>query len=186
MSLIVQKFGGTSVASVGHIEAVADKIARFREAGHDLVIVLSAMAGETNRLLALAREVMEQPPPREMDVLLSTGEQVTISLLCMALERRGCGARSFTGGQVRILTDESHTRARIREVDSTRIHAQLDQGQCRGRRRIPGRHRKRLHHHPRSRRLGHHGGRPGGGAGSRRMPDLQRCQRRLHHRSAHG
>ncbi len=128
MSLIVQKFGGTSVASVGHIEAVADKVARFRDDGHDVVVVLSAMAGETNRLVALAHEVMEQPTPREMDVLLSTGEQVTISLLCMALERRGYGARSFTGGQVRILTDESHTRARIREVDSTRLHAQLEQG----------------------------------------------------------
>ena len=128
MSLIVQKFGGSSVASVGHIEAVADKVARFRDAGHDIVVVPSAMAGETNRLAALAREVMEQPPPREMDVLLSTGEQATIALLCMALERRGYGARSFTGGQVRILTDESHTRARIREVDSTRLHAQLEQG----------------------------------------------------------
>ncbi|MYE99716.1 MAG: aspartate kinase [Gammaproteobacteria bacterium] len=128
MSLIVQKFGGTSVASVGHIEAVADKVARFRDEGHDVVVVLSAMAGETNRLVALAHEVMDQPTPREMDVLLSTGEQVTVSLLCMALERRGYGARSFTGGQVRILTDESHTKARIREVDSTRLHAQLEQG----------------------------------------------------------
>ncbi len=128
MSLIVQKYGGTSVASVGHIEAVADKVARFRDEGHDVVVVLSAMAGETNRLAALAREVMEQPTPREMDVLLATGEQVTIALLCMALERRGLGARSFTGGQVRILTDESHTRARIREVDSTRMLAQLEQG----------------------------------------------------------
>ncbi len=128
MSLIVQKFGGTSVASVDRIEAVADKVARFRDAGHDIVVVVSAMAGETNRLAALASEVMEQPPPRELDVLLSTGEQVTIALLCMALGRRGCGARSFTGGQIRILTDDSHTRARIREVDSTRIHAQLEQG----------------------------------------------------------
>ena len=128
MSLIVQKFGGTSVASVGHIEAVADKVARFRDEGHDVVVVLSAMAGETNRLVALAHEVMNQPTPREMDVLLSTGEQVSISLLCMALEHRGYGARSFTGGQVRILTDESHTKARIREVDSTRLHAQLEQG----------------------------------------------------------
>ncbi len=128
MSLIVQKYGGTSVASVGHIEAVADKVARFRDKGHDVVVVLSAMAGETNRLAALAQEVMEQPTPREMDVLLATGEQVTIALLCMALECRGHGARSFTGGQVRILTDASHSRARIREVDSTRILAQLEQG----------------------------------------------------------
>jgi len=128
MSLIVQKFGGTSVASVGHIEAVADKICRFRDQGHDIVVVLSAMAGETNRLAALAQEIMDQPPPRELDVLLSTGEQVSVALLAMALERRGRGARSFTGGQVRILTDDSHTRARIREVDSTRVLAQLEQG----------------------------------------------------------
>ncbi len=128
MSLFVQKFGGTSVASVERIESVAEKVARFRDSGHDIVVVLSAMAGETNRLLALAREVMPEPPARELDVLLSTGEQVSISLLCMALERRGCPARSFTGGQVRILTDGSHTRARIREVDASRIHAQLERG----------------------------------------------------------
>ena len=127
MALIVQKYGGTSVGSVERIEAVAEKIAKFRDCGDDVVIVVSAMSGETNRLTALALEMMEQPTPREMDVLLSTGEQVTIALLCMALEKRGYGARSFTGGQVRILTDEAHTKARIREIDSTRIMAQLDQ-----------------------------------------------------------
>jgi len=128
MSLIVQKYGGTSVASVAHIESVADKVARFRAKGHDIVVVVSAMAGETNRLAALAHEVMAQPTPREMDVLLAAGEQVTIALLCMALERRGHGARSFTGGQIRILTDDSHTRARIREVDCSRVRDQLGQG----------------------------------------------------------
>ncbi len=128
MSLIVQKYGGTSVASVAHIESVADKVARFRARGHDIVVVVSAMAGETNRLAALAHEVMAQPTPREMDVLLAAGEQVTIALLCMALERRGHGARSFTGGQIRILTDDSHTRARIREVDCSRVRDQLGQG----------------------------------------------------------
>ena len=127
MALIVQKYGGTSVGSVERIEAVAEKIAKFRDRGDDVVIVVSAMSGETNRLTAMALEMMEQPTPREMDVLLSTGEQVTIALLCMALEKRGYGARSFTGGQVRILTDEVHTKARIREIDSTRIMAQLDQ-----------------------------------------------------------
>ena len=127
MALIVQKYGGTSVGSVERIEAVAEKIAKFRDCGDDVVIVVSAMSGETNRLTALALEMMEQPTPREMDVLLSTGEQVTIALLCMALEKRGYGARSFTGGQVRILTDEAHTKARIREIDSTRIMAQLEQ-----------------------------------------------------------
>ena len=128
MALIVQKYGGTSVGSVERIEAVAEKIIKFREQGDDIVVVVSAMSGETNRLTALAQEIMAIPTPREMDVLLSTGEQVTIALLCMALEKRGYGARSFTGGQVRILTDEAHTKARIKEIDGTRIHAQLEQG----------------------------------------------------------
>ena len=127
MALIVQKFGGSSVGSLERIEAVAEKIIGFRERGHDVVVVVSAMSGETNRLTALAQEIMEQPIAREMDVLLSTGEQVTISLLSMALEKRGYGARSFTGGQVRILTDDVHTKARIREIESTRIIAQLEQ-----------------------------------------------------------
>ena len=129
MALIVQKYGGTSVGSIECIEAVAKKISEFRDKGDDVVVVVSAMSGETNRLTALAMEMMEQPTPREMDVLLSTGEQVTIALLCMALEKRGDGARSFTGGQVRILTDEAHTKARIREIDSSRIQAQLEQGE---------------------------------------------------------
>lgn len=128
MALIVQKYGGTSVGSVERIEAVADKIIGFRECGDDVVVVVSAMSGETNRLTALAKDVMENPTPREMDVLLSTGEQVTIALLSMALEKRGFGARSFTGGQVKILTSNTHTKARIREIDGTRIHAQLEQG----------------------------------------------------------
>ena len=127
MALIVQKFGGTSVGSVERIEAVAEKIIGFRDHGDDVVVVVSAMSGETNRLTALAQEMMGQPTVREMDVLLSTGEQVSIALLSMALEKRGYGARSFTGGQVRILTDDAHTRARIREIDSTRILAQLEQ-----------------------------------------------------------
>ena len=129
MALIVQKYGGTSVGSIECIEAVAKKISEFRDKGDDVVVVVSAMSGETNRLTALAMEMMEQPTPREMDVLLSTGEQVTIALLCMALEKRGYGARSFTGGQVRILTDEAPTKARIREIDSSRIQAQLEQGE---------------------------------------------------------
>ncbi len=128
MALIVQKFGGTSVGTVERIEAVADKIVGFRERGDDVVVVVSAMSGETNRLTALAKDIMEYPTPREMDVLLSTGEQVTIALLSMALEKRGFGARSFTGGQVKILTCDTHMKARIREIDGTRIHAQLEQG----------------------------------------------------------
>ena len=128
MALYVQKFGGTSVGSVERIEAVADRVIATRKQGHDVVVVVSAMSGETNRLLALANDILEQPTPRELDVLLSTGEQVTIALLCMALHKRGCNARSFTGGQVRILTDEAHTRARIKEIDDSNIRSELAQG----------------------------------------------------------
>jgi len=128
MALIVQKYGGTSVGSVERIEAVAEKIIGFRDRGDDIVVVVSAMSKETNRLVELAQQIMEYPTPREMDVLLSTGEQVTIALLSMALEKRGYGATSFTGGQVRILTDSSHTKARIREIDSERMRAELDKG----------------------------------------------------------
>lgn len=128
MALYVQKFGGTSVGSTERIESVADKIIAYRNQGHDIVVVVSAMSGETNRLLALAHAIDSQPSSRETDVLLSTGEQVTIALLSIALQKRGCKARSFTGGQVRILTDESHTRARIREIDDKKIREELAQG----------------------------------------------------------
>ena len=128
MALIVQKFGGTSVGSVERIEQVADKIARFRDDGHDIVVVVSAMSGETNRLIELAHRIQEQPVPRELDALLSTGEQVTTALLCMALDERGKRARSYTGAQVRILTDNAHTKARIREIDDARLHADLAAG----------------------------------------------------------
>lgn len=128
MALYVLKFGGTSVGSTERIESVADKIIAFRKQGHDIVVVVSAMSGETNRLLALAHAIDSQPAPREADVLLATGEQVTIALLSIALQKRGCKARSFTGGQVRILTDESYTRARIREIDDTRIRHELAEG----------------------------------------------------------
>lgn len=128
MALYVQKFGGTSVGSTVRIESVADKIIAYRNQGHDIVVVVSAMSGETNRLLALAHDIDSQPSPRELDVLLSTGEQVTIALLSIALQKRGCMARSFTGGQVRILTDEAHTRARIREIDDKKIRQELAQG----------------------------------------------------------
>ncbi|ABC31884.1 asparate kinase, monofunctional class [Hahella chejuensis KCTC 2396] len=128
MALLVQKFGGTSVGSVERIEKVADKVKKFRDEGHDLVVVVSAMSGETNRLIGLAKDIMDEPTPRELDVLVSTGEQVTIALLCMALHKRGCEARSYTGGQVRILTDNAHTKARILEIDENNIRADLDAG----------------------------------------------------------
>lgn len=128
MALIVQKFGGTSVGSIERIEQVADKVAAFRDQGHSVVVVVSAMSGETNRLIGLAHEIQDQPTPREFDVLVSTGEQVTTALLSMALQKRGKQAKSYNGSQVRILTDESHTKARIREIDDARLHADLDDG----------------------------------------------------------
>lgn len=128
MALLVQKFGGTSVGTTERIEAVADKVCQFRKNGHDIVVVVSAMSGETNRLIALANDIMEEPTPREMDVLVSTGEQVTIALLSMALQKRGCDARSYTGSQVRILTDSSHTKARIKDIDEQNMRADLDAG----------------------------------------------------------
>ena len=121
MSLLVQKFGGTSVGTIERIEQVADKVARFRADGHDIVVVVSAMSGETNRLIELAHQVQERPAPREMDVLVSTGEQVTTALLSMALIKRGVKAKSYNGSQVRILTDDAHTKARIREIDDARM-----------------------------------------------------------------
>lgn len=128
MSLIVQKYGGTSVGSIERIEAVAEKVAGFRERGVDVVVVVSAMSGETNRLIGLANGITETPSPREMDVLVSTGEQVTIALLSIALNKRGCAARSYTGGQVRILTDNTHMKARIEEIDVERMQADLNRG----------------------------------------------------------
>ncbi|MEP6391723.1 MAG: aspartate kinase [Halioglobus sp.] len=128
MSLIVQKFGGTSVGTIERIEQVADKVAGFRSNGHQLVVVVSAMSGETNRLIDLAQQVQNNPMPREMDALVSTGEQVTTALLSMALNKRGIKAKSYTGSQVRILTDDAHTKARIREIDDARLHADLEQG----------------------------------------------------------
>jgi len=128
MALIVQKFGGTSVGSTERIEVVCDKVKATRDEGHDVVVVVSAMAGETNRLTELAHDITPRPNPREMDVLLATGEQVTIALVCMALEKRGTPARSFTGAQVHILTDSAHTKARIREIDDKRVHNELNRG----------------------------------------------------------
>lgn len=130
MSLVVQKFGGTSVASVAHLENVASRILKAKQAGHDVVVVVSAMGDETDRLDALAREVdfYQLQARREIDVLLSTGEQVTISLLSMVLMKMGCRAKSYTGGQIRILTDSAHTRARILDIDTSMLRADLAAG----------------------------------------------------------
>ncbi|KAA3654201.1 MAG: aspartate kinase [Proteobacteria bacterium] len=128
MALIVQKYGGTSVGAPDRIQQVAARIARCQREGHQLVVVVSAMSGETNRLIALTREITATPTPRELDVVVSTGEQVTIGLLCMALHALGVKARSYTGAQVRILTDSAHTKARILSIDETPIRRDLDDG----------------------------------------------------------
>ncbi len=128
MAIYVYKFGGTSVATVDRIKAVAEKVKQAHDQGDQLVVVVSAMSGETNRLLGLAKEIQREPNNREMDVLLSTGEQVTMALLSMALHELGCTACSYTGGQVRILTDGTHTKARIKEIDDHRMHSDLAAG----------------------------------------------------------
>jgi aspartate kinase len=128
MALIVQKYGGTSVGSPERINAVAEKVARMRRAGDDLIVVVSAMSGETDRLLKLARTISAEPPPRELDVLLATGEQTTIALLAIALEKLGCPARSYTGYQVNIRTDNVYGKARIVDIDESRVREDLKKG----------------------------------------------------------
>lgn len=128
MALIVQKYGGTSVGTVERIQAVADKVIETKNQGHQVVVVVSAMSGETDRLLSLAKSITDTPTPRELDVLLSTGEQTTIALLSMALEEKGHSAVSYTGGQVHIRTDDAHNKARIVEIESARVHKQLNDG----------------------------------------------------------
>lgn len=128
MALIVQKFGGTSVGSPERIAQVAEKVAKFRAAGDDIVVVVSAMSGETNRLLALAKQIADKPSLREMDVMIATGEQVTIALLAMALNKIGVPAVSFTGAQVPIITDSEHGKARILSIDEAKVSEQLKAG----------------------------------------------------------
>jgi aspartate kinase len=128
VTLVVQKYGGTSVGDVGRIQRVARRIVEVKRAGHDVVVVVSAMAGETDRLLQLAHEITESPNERELDVILATGEQVAIGLLSLAIQACGAKARSFTGTQVRILTDNVHTKARILNIDVERIRQALREG----------------------------------------------------------
>jgi aspartate kinase len=128
MALIVQKYGGTSVGSIEKIGKVADKVAARAKSGDQVVVAVSAMSGETNRLIALANEMSERPHPRELDVIVSTGEQVTIGLLTMALMDRGCDARSYTGAQIRMVTDDAHGKARIKEIQAEKMKADLAQG----------------------------------------------------------
>jgi len=128
MALLVQKYGGTSVGSVARIKEVAKKVARFHDEGHQLVVAVSAMSGETNRLLTLSREITETPSPRELDVVVSTGEQVTIGLLTIALIELGYDARSYTGSQIRIITDSAHGKARIQRIENEAILDDLNAG----------------------------------------------------------
>ena len=128
MGLIVQKFGGTSVGTIERIHNVAKRVAKWRAAGHDVIVVPSAMAGETNRLVSLAQQIQQQPDPRELDVVASTGEQVAIGLLAMALGTIGVKAKSYTGAQVRVLTDSAFTKARIKDIDRQRLRADLAAG----------------------------------------------------------
>ncbi len=127
MALIVQKYGGTSVGSPERIQAVAERVKRWHDQGHDIVVVVSAMSGETNRLLGLAKAITPDPDPRELDVMVSTGEQVTIALLAMALMKIGVAAKSYTGTQVAIRTDSAFTKARIEAIDDVRMRADLNQ-----------------------------------------------------------
>jgi aspartate kinase len=129
MSLLVQKYGGSSVATIERIKHVAEKVWAAKRAGHDVIVVVSAMAGETNRLLGLAHEISEMPDEREKDVLLASGEQVSIALLSLALKERGQPSRSFLGHQVRIETDNAYGKARIRNIDSKRILQSLKAGE---------------------------------------------------------
>jgi len=128
MALYVYKFGGTSVGSIERIKAVAERVKKVRETGDDLVVVLSAMSGETNRLIGLAKEMQDEPNERELDAMVSTGEQITVALLSMRLNEIGCPACSYTGTQVRILTDSSFTKARIKEIDDAKIRSDLAEG----------------------------------------------------------
>src|SRR5210317_326858 len=128
MALIVQKYGGTSVGSPEKIKAVAERVMGYSRQGHEVIVVLSAMSGETDRLVSLANAMQEQPDTREMDVLLSTGEQVTISLFAMAIKAAGADAISFLGDQVKISTSSMHTKARIKSVDTDKVRNQLNQG----------------------------------------------------------
>ena len=128
MALIVQKYGGTSVGTIEKIENVAEKVIASKQAGNDVVVVVSAMSGETNRLIDLAKQISPNPDPREYDVLVATGEQVTIALLSMAIVKRGHSARSYTGSQVHIRTDNAYTKARIMEIDEQRVRQDLTEG----------------------------------------------------------
>jgi len=186
VALIVQKYGGTSVGNPERIKNVARRVAKFKALGHQVVVVVSAMSGETNRLITLAHEIQKHPDPRELDVIISTGEQVTIGLLAMALKEQGLNAKSYTGAQVKILTDSAFTKARIVAIDEQSIRADLDKDCVVVVAGFQG-----VDEHGNITTLGRGGSDTTGVAiarrtACRRMPDLHRCGRRIHHRPAHG
>ena len=184
MALIVQKYGGSSVADAEKIKNVARRVAESA-AGHQIVVVVSAMGKTTDGLLGLARQITAAPDPREMDMLLATGEQVTIALLAMALQALGFKARSLTGAQVGIRTDRAHTQARITRITAERVRAALDAGDVAVVAGFQGTERSGRDHHARPRRLRPHRGGAGRRAQGRRVRDLHRRRRRLHRRSQH-
>ena len=181
MALIVQKYGGSSVADASSIKRVAKRVAEAKRAGHDVVVVVSAMGDTTDELIDLAQQVTPLPPQREMDILLTAGERISMSLLAMAIHNLGVDAKSFTGQQAGVITDEAYGKARIIDVTPSRIRDTRRAGLGRHRRRVPGRqpvHQRR--DHARSRRLGHHGGRARRVAQGRRLRDLHGRRRRVH------
>ncbi len=184
MPLIVQKFGGTSVADSQKILAAARKAIRAQQEGNQVVMVVSAMGNNTDVLVDLANEITDQPPAREMDMLLSTGEQVSVALMAMAIHSLGHKAVSLTGAQIGIRTDSTHTKARIQSISTERMRKLLGRRQDRHRRRLPGDRRGFQHHHAGPRRQRHHGRGAGRRAAGRRLRDLHRRRRRLHDRSA--
>ena len=183
MSIIVQKFGGSSVADSQKILAAARKAIRAQKEGNQVVVVVSAMGDNTDLLIDLARQITDQPPAREMDMLLSTGEQVSVALMAMAIHSLGHKAISLTGAQIGIVTDSTHTKARIRSISTERIRKALDEGKIVIAAGFPGDRRGVQHHHAGPRRQRHDGRGPGRRAGGRRLRNLHRRGRRLHDRS---
>ncbi len=183
MPLIVQKFGGTSVADSQKILAAARKAMRAQQEGNQVVMVVSAMGHNTDQLVDLAGQITDQPPAREMDMLLSTGEQVSVALMAMAIHSLGHEAISLTGAQIGIKTDSTHTKARIQSISTERMRRAAGRGQDRDRGGLSRDRRGFQHHHAGPRRQRHDGRGPGGRAGCRRLRNLYRRRRRVHDRS---
>ena len=180
----MQKFGGTSVADSQKILAAARKAIRAQQEGNQVVMVVSAMGHNTDVLVDLARQITDEPPAREMDMLLSTGEQVSVALMAMAIHSLGHKAISLTGAQIGIMTDSTHTKARIRSISTERMRQALDEGKIVIAAGFQGIDERIQHHHAGPRRQRHDGRGPGGRAGRRRLRNLHRRRRRLHDRSA--